>query len=82
MNSLEIDEDVPESVARAINRRTISNLNDGDDGSRSETPERFKTKHMQDEVGLLRKKSSTVAPRSCGSRESPTGACQLARTER
>ena len=82
MDALEIDEDVPGSVARAINRRAISNLNDGDDGSRSETPGRFKTKHMQDEVGLLRKKSSTVAPRSCGSRETPDGACQLARTER
>ena len=81
MDSLEIDEDVPESVARAINRRTKSNLNDGDDGSRSETPERFKMKHMQEEVGRLRKKSSTVAPRSCGSRESPAGACQLAKTE-
>ena len=51
MDALEIDEDVPESVARAINRRAISNLNDGDDGSRSGTPERFKTKHMQEEVG-------------------------------
>ena len=82
MNSLEIDEDVPESVARAINRWPIIISNDGDDDSSSDTPERFKTKHMQEEVGRLRKKSSTVAPRSCGSRESPDGACQLARTER
>jgi len=82
MDSLEIDEDVPESVAGAINRRTINNLNGGDDGGHSETPETFKAKHMQQEVGRLRKKSSTVAPRSCGSQESPAGACQLARTER
>ena len=31
MDSLEIDEDVPESVARAINRRAISNLNGSGD---------------------------------------------------
>ena len=37
-DSLEIDEDVPELVARAINQRTTSNLNDGDDGSRSKMP--------------------------------------------
>ena len=65
-----------------VSRQQATNLNNGDDGSCSETPERFKTKHMQEEVGLLRKKNSTVAPRSCGSRESPAGACQLARTER
>ena len=56
MDSLEIDEDVPESVAGAINRRTINNLNGGDDGGHSETPETFKAKHMQEEVGRLRKK--------------------------
>ena len=82
MDSLEIDEDVPESVAGAINRRTINNLNGGDDGGHSETPETFKARHMQEEVGRLRKKSSTVVPRSCGLREPPAGACQLARTER
>ena len=56
MDSLEIDEDEPEPAARAINRRPIINLNGGDDGSRSETPETFKAKHMQQEVGRLRKK--------------------------
>ena len=56
MDSLEIVEDVPESVARAINRRPIITLNDGDDESSSDTPERFKAKHMQEEVGRLRKK--------------------------
>ena len=73
MDSLEIDEDVPESVAGAINRRTINNLNGGDDGGHSETPETFKARHMQEEVGRLRKKSSTVVPRSCGLREPPAG---------
>ena len=82
MDALEIDEEVPESVARAINQRKITPLNDGDDGISSDTPERFKTKHIQEEVGRLRKKSSTVAPRSCGSRESPSAACRLAGTER
>ena len=46
-DSLEIDEDVPESVARAINRRKIITLSDGDDDSSSGKPERSKTKHMQ-----------------------------------
>ena len=82
MDSLEIDEDVPESVARAINRRPINTLNGGDDGGRSETPDTLKAKHMQEEVGRLPKNCSTVVPWSCGSRESPAGACQLARTER
>ena len=56
MDSLEIDEDKPELVAKAINRRRIINLNSGDDGSRFEMTERFKPKHMQEEVGRLRKK--------------------------
>ena len=50
VDALEIDEDVPESAARALNRWTINNLNDGDDGGSSETPETFKAKHMQEEV--------------------------------
>ena len=56
MDPLEIDKDMPEPVARAINQRPINNLNDGDDGGRSETPETLKAKHMQEEVGRLRKK--------------------------
>ena len=56
MDALEIDEGAPESAARAINRRKIINLNGGDDGGSSETPETFKAKHMQEEVGRLRKK--------------------------
>ena len=47
---------MPESAAKAINRRPINDLNDGDGGSRSETPEMFKAKHMQEELGRLRKK--------------------------
>ena len=82
IDALEIDEDVPESAAKATNRRPINNMNDGDDGSRSETPETFKAKHMQRRVGPASKKSSTVAPQSCVSRESPAAACRLARTER
>ena len=82
VDALEIDEDVPESAARALNRWTINNLNDGDDGGSSETPETLKAKHMQEEMGRLRKKSSTVAPRSCASRESPSAACRLAKTEK
>ena len=62
IDALEIDEDVPESAAKATNRRSINYLNDRDDGSRSETPEMFKAKHMQEELGRLRKKSSTAAP--------------------
>ena len=69
MDALEIDEGAPESAARAINRRKIINLNGGDDGGSSETPETFKAKHMQEEVGRLRRKSSTVAPRSYVRRE-------------
>ena len=53
MVSIEIDEDEPESVDRAINRRTMSKLNDGDDDSRSETPKMFKAKHTQEEMGRL-----------------------------
>ena len=69
MDSLEIDKDAPESAARAINRRLIIISNDGDDDSSSDTPERFKTKHMQEEVGRLRKRMfHGGAPRSCGSR--------------
>ena len=56
VDALEIDEDVPESAARALNRWTINNLNDGDDGGSSETPETLKAKHMQEEMGRLRKK--------------------------
>ena len=47
MDSLEIDEEEPGSVDRAINRRKIITLSDGDDGSSSDKPERSKTKHMQ-----------------------------------
>ena len=56
MDALEIDENVPESAAGAINRRPIIKLNDSDDGGSFETPETFKAKHMQEEVGRLRKK--------------------------
>ena len=57
MDSLEIDEDVPESVDRAINRWAISKINDSDDDSCSETPETFKAKHMQEEMGRLHTRS-------------------------
>ena len=40
-----------------------------DDGGSPETPETFKAKHIQEEVGRLRRKSSTVAPRSYVRRE-------------
>ena len=56
MDSLEINEDAPKYAAKVINRRPIITLDDSDDGSCSETPETFKTKHMQEEeVGRLRK---------------------------
>ena len=56
MDSLEINEDAPKYAAKVINRRPIITLDDSDDGSCSETPETFKRKHMQEEVGRLRKK--------------------------
>ena len=57
MDALEIDEEVPESVARAINRRKIITLSDGGDGSSSGKPERSKAKHMQEEMGRLHTRS-------------------------
>ena len=57
MDALEIDEGVPESAVRTINRRRPRlQMNDGVDGSRSKTPEMFKVKPMQKEFGRLLKK--------------------------
>ena len=56
IDSLESDKDVPESADKDTNWRPIIKLNDGDDDSHSETPETFKAKHMQEEMGGLRTK--------------------------
>ena len=40
VDGLQIDEDMPESAAKAINRREISNTNNGGDGNDSETIKR------------------------------------------
>ena len=56
MDSLESDKDVPESADKHTNRWPMIKLNDGDDDSHSETPDTLKAKHMQEEVGRLRKK--------------------------
>ena len=40
VDGLQIDEDMPESVAKAINRRETSNTNSGGDGSDSEMTRR------------------------------------------
>ena len=85
---LEIDEDVPESVARAINRwPTMIISNDGDDDRvwlrHASQTERFKTKqHMRKKrwAGFAKKFHGGTTTVMWVSRESPDGACQLART--
>ena len=61
MDSPESDKDVPKSADKDTNRRPMIKLIDGDDDSHSETPDTLKAKHMQEEVGQLRKK----VPRWC-----------------
>ena len=81
MDSLEIDEEEPGSVDRAINRRKIITLSDGDDGSSSDMPEVQIEAHAK-RGGPAWHKNSTMTTRSCGSRESPAAACRLSRTAR
>ena len=80
--ALEIDEDVPESAARATNRWLIKNLNDATTAVAPKRRRRSKRNTCKKRCGPASKKSSTVVLRSCVSRESPSAACRLARTER
>jgi len=82
MDALEIDEDVPESATRATNRWLTKNLNDATTAVAPKRRRRSKRNTCKKRCGPASKKSSTLAPRSCASRESPAGACRLARTER
>ena len=77
--SLEIDEEEPGSVDRAINRRPIIILNDGADDGSSDTPEVQIEAHAK-RGGPAWHKNSTMTTQSCGSRESPAAACRLSRT--
>ena len=57
MSTLDVDTETPESAAKVISRRSINKSKDGDAdvggdvGNSSDTPERFKSKHMQKEAG-------------------------------
>ena len=57
MDGLQIDEEMIESAAKAVNRQEISNTNNGGDGNDSETTKRC-VRHMQHEMGGLRKHKS------------------------
>ena len=73
---------MPESAAKAINRRKISTTNNGGGGNDSEMIKRCSQAHTTRDGQASEAQVPTAVPRSCVSRRSPAAACRLARTDR
>ena len=81
IDGLHIDDGMPESAAKTIDRRETSDTNNGDNDNDPEMTKRCRRGTHKARWAASQAQVSTAAPRSCVSRGSPAAACRLAVTE-